>query len=109
MHVLQPRELFDGDLGATANHRGPVMWLRSRTQPLRLCEVLQAIVVLAIAIVIPILLLPTIVVFLIALLDRLGLTLLGKIVALVVIGGACAASAPIQRLLLLVIVRLTSG
>jgi hypothetical protein len=44
-----------------------------------------------------------------ALLDRLVLTLLGKFVVLVVIGGAYAASAPIYRLLLLVFVRLTCG
>jgi hypothetical protein len=100
--------LFDGDPGATANFRAPVMWLRSRSQPLRLSEVFQAIVVLAFAFVIPILLLPTIAVLLIVLLDRLGLTLLGKFVVLAVIGGAWAASAPILRLILLAFVRLTS-
>src|SRR5262245_7126624 len=97
MHLFQPSALFDGDPGATANFRAPVMWLRSRSQPLKLSEVCQAIVVLAFALVIPILLIPTIAVLLIEFLDRLGLTLLGKIVVLVVIGGALAASEPILR------------
>jgi hypothetical protein len=109
MHVLQPHELFESDPGGTANFRASVIWLRSRNQPLRLNEVVQAIVVLAFALVIPIILLPTIAVLLIVLLDRLGLTLLGKIVVLAVIGGAGAASAPILQLLLLAFVRFTSG
>jgi hypothetical protein len=109
MHLPKPRELFDADPGATANFRAPVIWLRSRSQPLRLSEVVQAIVILAFAFVIPVLLLPTIAVLLIVLLDRLGLTLLGKIVVLVVIGGTLAASAPILGLLLIAFARLTSG
>jgi hypothetical protein len=109
MHLLQPRAWFDGEPNATANFRAPVMWLRSRSQPLKLSEIVQAIVVLAFAFVIPILLIPTIAVLLIAFLDRLGLTLLGKVVVLVLIGGALAASEPILRLLLLAYVRLTNG
>jgi hypothetical protein len=102
MHRLQPRELFEGDPGATAKFVAPLIWLRSTSQPLSLGEVVQAIVVLAFAFVIPILLIPTIAVLLIVLLDRLGFTLLGKIVVLVVIGG-------ILWLILLAFVRLTNG
>jgi hypothetical protein len=61
------------------------MWLRSRTDPLKLGEVVQAIVVLAFAFAMPILVVPTIAVLFIVLLERLGLTLLGKIVVLLVV------------------------
>jgi hypothetical protein len=61
------------------------MWLRSRADPLRLSEVLHAVVVLAFAFAMPILVVPTIAVLFIVLLERLGLTLLGKIVVLLVV------------------------
>jgi hypothetical protein len=61
------------------------MWLRSKTDPLKLGEFVQAIVVLAFAFAIPILVLPTILVLFIVLLDRLGLTLPGKIVVLLAV------------------------
>jgi hypothetical protein len=61
------------------------MWLRSKTDPLRLGEIVQAIVVLAFAFAIPILVIPTIVVLFIVLLDRLGLTLPGKILVLLAV------------------------
>jgi len=63
----------------------PLMWLRSRSDPLRLGEVVQAVVVLAFAFAIPILVVPTIAVLVIVLLERLGFTLLGKIVVLLII------------------------
>jgi hypothetical protein len=109
MQLIRPPELFESDPGSSAIFRAPVMWLRSRSQPLRLSEVGQAIVVLAFAFVIPILLVPTIAVLSIVLLNRLGLTLLGKVVVFAVIGVAWAASAPILRLLLLAFVRLAGG
>jgi hypothetical protein len=68
-----------------ASGKDPVMWLRSKTDPLKLGEIVQAIVVLAFAFAIPILVVPTIVVLFIVLLDRLGLTLTGKIVVLLVV------------------------
>jgi hypothetical protein len=61
------------------------MWLRSRTDPLKLIEVVQAVVVLAFAFAMPILVVPTIAVLFIVLLERLGLTLLGKIVVLLAV------------------------
>jgi hypothetical protein len=63
----------------------PLMWLRSRSDPLRLGEIVQAVLVLAFAFAIPILVVPTIAVLLIVLLERLGFTLLGKIIILLVI------------------------
>ena len=67
------------------NLRDPVMWLRSRTDPLKLIEVAQAVLILAFAFAIPILVVPTIAVLFIVLLERLGLTLLGKIVVLLAV------------------------
>ena len=61
------------------------MWLRSKTQPLTLGEVVQAVVVLSFAFAMPILAMPTLTVFFIVLLDRLGLTLIGKIVVILII------------------------
>jgi hypothetical protein len=61
------------------------MWLRSKTDPLKIGEIVQAIVVLAFAFAIPILVVPTTVVLFIVLLDRLGLTLPGKIVVILVV------------------------
>jgi len=63
------------------------LWLRSRSRPLKLTEIVQAIVVLAYSFAMPMLLMPTMIVLLIVLLDRLGLTLLGKVVVLVALGG----------------------
>jgi hypothetical protein len=61
------------------------MWLRSRSQPLKLGEIVQAVLILSFAFVIPVLLVPTIVVLSIVLLDRLGLTLFGKTAAILVV------------------------
>ncbi len=60
------------------------MLLRSRVRPLKLGEVALAILLLAFAFVMPFLLFPTIVALAIVLLDRLGLSLAGKIVILLV-------------------------
>jgi hypothetical protein len=62
-----------------------LMWLRSRTDPLKLGEIIQAVLVLAFAFAIPILVIPTFIVLFIVLLDRLGLTLPGKIVVLLAV------------------------
>jgi len=64
------------------------MWLRSGSNPLKLIEVVQAIVVLAFSFAIPVLIVPTAIVLLIVLLDRLGFTLLGKVVVLMAVGAA---------------------
>jgi hypothetical protein len=61
------------------------MWLRSRSPPLKLGEIVQAVSILSFAFVIPILIVPTIAVLSIVLLDRLGLTLFGKIAAILVV------------------------
>jgi hypothetical protein len=62
------------------------MWLRSRCRPLKLGEIGQAIVILAFAFVIPVLFVPTVIVLFIVLLDRLGLTFLGKVVVVAAVG-----------------------
>ena len=83
---LRPlRELDQSERGGTANLRHPVMWLRSRTDPLKLIEIVQAVVVLAFAFAMPFLVVPTIAVLFIVLLERLGFTLLGKILVLLAV------------------------
>ena len=84
------------DLGVTS------LWQRSRCQPLRLGEFVQAIVVLAFSFAIPVLIIPTIGVLLIVFLERLGLTLLGKVIALV-------ALAAIARISLVGLIWMISG
>jgi hypothetical protein len=64
-----------------------VLWDRSKSRPLALGEFALAIVILAFACSMPILLFPAVVVLLIAFLDRLGLTLPGKIVVLLILCG----------------------
>jgi hypothetical protein len=77
--------LAESERGGASNLPEQVMWLRSRTDPLKLIEVVQAIVVLAFAFAMPFLVVPTIAVLFIVLLERLGLTLLGKIVVLLAV------------------------
>jgi hypothetical protein len=72
--------------GVASNRKESLMLLRSRADPLKLSEVAQAIVVLAFAFAMPFLIIPTIAVLIIVLLERLGLTLTGKIVVLLLIG-----------------------
>ena len=86
MHLLQHHQLGKTDTGETPSSRDSVLWVRSRTQPLRLGEIIQAVVILAFSFAIPMLAVPTIAVLLIVLLERLGLTLPGKIAVLAVVG-----------------------
>lgn len=86
MHLLQHHHSGKSDTGGTASSRGSVLWVQSRAQPLRLAEIVQAVVILAFAFAMPILAVPTIAVLLIVLLERLGLTLPGKSVVLAVVG-----------------------
>jgi hypothetical protein len=86
MQIVERRELVERDPKAIANSREPVMWLRSRNQPLKLIEVVQAVLILSFAFAMPFLAVPTIAVLLIVLLDRLGLTVIGKTVVLVIVG-----------------------
>jgi hypothetical protein len=64
-----------------------VLWERSRVRPITLDNIAQAVVILAFACAMPILLFPAVVVLLVAFLDRLGLTLLGATLVLLVLSG----------------------
>ncbi len=85
MHPHHLCESVESEAGGTACSRNPFRLLRSPATPLRLGEIAQAVVILAFAFAMPFLVIPTIAVLLIVLLDRLGLTLFGKIVVLVVV------------------------
>jgi hypothetical protein len=78
------------------------MLVRPSRQPLKLIEFAQAIVILGFSFTIPILIFPTIVVLLIVFLDRLGLTLLGKVIVLMVLAG-------IVKLTLMGVIRFNGG
>jgi hypothetical protein len=68
------------------------LWQRSRCQPVRLGEFVQAVVLLAFSFVIPVLVVPTVGILLILYLDRLGLTLLGMVVALMALAAFARVS-----------------
>jgi hypothetical protein len=72
-------------LGSSDFREPDMMWLRGRCQPLKLSEYTKAVIILGFSFAMPVLLFPTVVVLLVGFLDRMGLTVLGKLLVLVVL------------------------